>query len=81
MPSVGPSIDKGFNNNNVVDYPKKHSCSGVGAPLLEGVPFEVSQHVGDAACSGVVMFYESCSSTLDHIQLVDLTLNVKGPDR
>jgi len=34
MPSVGPSIDKGFNNNNVVDYPKKHSCSGVGAPLL-----------------------------------------------
>ena len=69
MPSVGPSIDKGriwFYINKVVDYPKEHGCSGVDAPLLEGVPFEVSLHIGDAACSGVVMFHESCSSMLDH---------------
>ena len=45
MPFVGPSIDKGriwFYINKVVDYPKKHGCSGVDMPLLEGVAFEVS---------------------------------------
>ena len=44
MPSVGPGIDKGriwFYINKVVDYPKEHGCSGVDAPLLEGVLFEV----------------------------------------
>jgi len=69
MPSVGPGIDKGriwFYIDKVVDYPKEHGCSGVDAPLLEGVPFQVSLHIGDAACSGVVMFHESCSSMLDH---------------
>jgi len=32
---------------------------------MEGVPFEVSYHVGDAACSGGVMFHGYCSSTLN----------------
>ena len=44
MSSVGPGIDKGriwFYINKVVDYPKEHGCSGVDAPLLEGVLFEV----------------------------------------
>ena len=44
MPSVGPGIDKGriwFYIDKVVEYPKKHGCSGVDALLLEGVPFEV----------------------------------------
>ena len=84
MPSVGPGIDKGriwFYIDRVVDYLKKHGCSGVDAPLLEGVLFEVSYHVGDAACSGGVMFHESCSATLDHFSMVDLTLRVRGPDR
>ena len=41
MSSVGPRIDKRriwFYINKVVYYPK-HCCSGVDAPLLEGVPF------------------------------------------
>jgi len=45
MSSVGPDIDKGriwFYIDKVVEYPKEHGCSGVDAPLLEGVPFEVS---------------------------------------
>jgi len=45
MPSVGPDIDKGriwFYIEKVVEYPKKHGCSGVDAPLLGNVPFVVS---------------------------------------
>ena len=44
LPSVGPGIDKGriwFYIDKVVEYPKKHGCSGVDELLLEGVPFEV----------------------------------------
>jgi len=44
IPSVGSSIHKGriwFYINKVVEYPKEHGCSGVDAPLLEGVLFEV----------------------------------------
>ena len=44
MPSVGPSIIKGrswFYIDKVVEYPNEHGCSGVDAPLLEGVLFEV----------------------------------------
>ena len=51
-------------------YFEEHGRSGVVAPVLEGVPFEVSKHVGDAACSGVIMFHKSRSATLDHFQLM-----------
>ena len=69
VPSDSLSIDKWriwYNIHKVVHYLEEHSCSGVVAPVLEGVPFEVGKHVGDAACSCVVLFHESCSATLDH---------------
>jgi len=49
VPSDSLSIDKWriwCNIHNVVHYLEEHSCSGVVAPVLEGVPFEVGKHVG-----------------------------------
>jgi hypothetical protein len=69
VPSDSLSIDKWriwYNIYKVVHYLEEHSCSGVVAPVLESVPFEVGKHVGDAACSRVVLFQESCSAMLDH---------------
>jgi hypothetical protein len=49
-----------------VHYLEKHGCPRDFAPVLEGVPFEVDKHVGDAACSRVIFFHESGSATLGH---------------
>jgi hypothetical protein len=69
VPLDSLSIDKWriwYNIHKVVHYFEKHVSSGVVAPMLEGIPFEVGNHVGVAACSRVVLFHGSCSATFGH---------------
>ena len=62
-----------------IQYPVHHHQLGIGAALLQCLPFQVSDHLAGAASGLVVAGDKPCCTALNSFQLVDVRDGVRVP--